>query len=95
MSFHVGQKVVCVNVRPGPFGFAAVLLTKDREYIISEIYPFEPHGIRVEGVTMFEADRDWFMAARFRPVIERKTETGMAVLRKVAADASKKRETVE
>lgn len=106
MSFHVGQKVVGVN--SPKLAKANVVGMHDiagKVFTVREIAPeyLPAHGmvgIRVEEIrgdlvrfkgALFEPA---FLAHSFRPLQERSTETGMAILRKVADDASKKRNLV-
>lgn len=110
MSFHVGQRVVCVDGNwksptcPGQENRPI----KGGHYTIREIYQecFQQDGWAA-ALLLYEISndaRDWkslgfheagFSADRFRPLIERSTDTGMAILRKVADDASKKRVLVD
>lgn len=94
MSFHVGQKVVCVDDTPTP-GFTwgtGWRPIKDEIYTIAAIGLRGFHG-PYQCVKLREQTGDWrFKASRFRPLIQRSTETGMAILRKVADDASKRKE---
>src|SRR3954462_11806790 len=91
MAFRVGQKVVCVNpkilVHPDKSSPALVL---NGIYTIRQLGIFpdgqpgmtlnEIHGLPFPGNCFGE----WaFHTTRFRPVIERKTDTGMAILRKL------------
>lgn len=115
MTFHVGQKVVCVDdnfpnnamptmaVRRPNLPRAGAIYTVRRVFIET----FERGRKRELALHLYEIvnpEASWkgedgvseigFVATRFRPLIERKTETGMSILRKIADDASKKLETV-
>ncbi len=98
MSFHVGQKVVCVDDRlpsdKGPWRVVLNAVYTIREFDDED--PLSPIGVVLEEVRCgipdgWKKEGGWRMN-RFRPLIERSTDTGMAILRKVADDASKKRE---
>ena len=69
--FHVGQKVVCIH--------PADQLVMGNEYtILAMSYPRGDEFLKViEGYM-----HGWY-SWRFRPLIERKTDTGMAVLREI------------
>lgn len=102
MSFHVGQKVVCISTDDGfdDDGSTAIWPDCIKVGTILTLRGIDPGYIPEYGVVglVFEefvdADDSPFLANCFRPVIERSTETGMAILRKVADDASKKRNLV-
>lgn len=88
MSFHVGQKVVCVDAsnyfRTGdPHG-----LVKNAIYQVSECHNWG--AVSLAG--FHQGYRHAFANSRFRPVQERSTETGMAILKKVADDAAKRKQ---
>lgn len=95
MNFYVGQKVVCVDDRNGgpwnnSYGSGHNMgLREGAVYTVREIkfrflWLCELHG---------ESSGGWLLR-RFRPLIERSTETGMAILRKVADDAAARRNLV-
>ena len=63
MAFHVGQKVVCVDAR-GPAGYAGI--QKDRVYVVDSISREFLSVPETRGMLWFQA--------RFRPLIERKTD---------------------
>lgn len=108
MSFHVGQKVVCVDDKKrttAGFNRLTVRLVNGQIYEIRDVGLTNSGslGLRVHGAVLsgefgcyslgpFQ-DAFWD-AGRFRPVQTRSTETGIAILRKVADDASKKRNLV-
>lgn len=72
MSFHVGQKVCCVDVEGNPF------LALNAIYTIRGIWdhPFPKSG--KQGVWLAEVMQgnrdDPFYASRFRPIVSRKTD---------------------
>jgi hypothetical protein len=79
MAFRVGQKVVCVNT--GPMRSDRGNLLQTRRLVEGGVYTItavmEAGGIF--GVQVLEAEPDgatnWgFIARRFRPVVERKTD---------------------
>ena len=88
MSFHVGQKVVCVDDCHLGYGRRV----PDLDWIVKgEIYtvsctPFL-NGWGNFAIHLTERPnkraKTGFHISRFRPVIERKTETGMAILREI------------
>lgn len=87
MAFRVGQKVVCVSARvcvtPGPepvFGSTYTIREIETDYKgdlglrLQEIQkPISHHHNKEYG----------FYAFRFRPLIEKSTDTGMAILREI------------
>lgn len=96
-NFRVGQKVVCIDAAPGGWGFAENLIL-NAVYTVSEFRPpsmgrISPTergkfaAVRVAEITL--SPGDWFLASRFRPAVERKTDTGMAILTKILDDARK------
>lgn len=108
MSFHIGQKVVCIfDAWSRPYG--EDVPQKDQIYTIRDIIHDSkidqigfrlheirniPHPFTRSGKEVIEESA--FNSHGFRPLIEKKlgTETGMAILRKIAQDASKERELV-
>lgn len=97
MSFHVGQKVVCVDGR-GPFNKvypAGIQPSKGTIYTIAAtgLFNGNPHVDVMELPKHCNHACDW-RASRFRHAIERSTDAGMAILKKIASDASKTREKV-
>ncbi len=102
--FHIGQKVVCVDETPVKPDYTMDGLTKGHTYTIRWIgkytHPLDGLGqnitVRLEELcrkpSPIGSDVP-FLARRFRPLIEKSTETGMAILRKILK--TKKVETVE
>lgn len=89
MAFYVGQKVVCVDDSPARSGSL-------RRVILNAIYTVD--GIDPEtktGIYLLEIPNDpippgvaWkfpigWSRDRFRPLTEKKTDTGMAMLREI------------
>ena len=77
MSFHVGQKVVCVDTEsPIIRGHPGQLrrLTKGAEYTIAAMRRDPATDIPALQLDECPHDHWWFQAKRFRPVIERKTD---------------------
>lgn len=106
MSFHVGQKVVCVDngeraQGPNHHRLISSYLEIGTTYTIRKISNRKLALVWLRGVNRAGPYNGgiWgdggFFSDRFRPLIERSTDTGMAILRKVADDASKKRVLVE
>lgn len=102
MHFHVGQKVVCVDGRArsvwhvdtiapvtgSTYEVAAIGLTNGNDPGLKLVgLELTGNNGRITGRSFKDV---FFGAWRFRPVIERSTDAGMAILRKVADDASKK-----
>lgn len=98
MNFHVGQKVVCIDA-PGPKNdFERRLMIFAQKGAVYTIRSMLPAGdeiglrffeIRNPEVFCFDVQQvlePAFRASLFRPLIERSTETGMAVLRQILAD---------
>lgn len=80
MTFHVGQKVVCVDDVP-PMKPGVIYLPWDHKIARGEVYVVRWIGddrdetcVRLQGVyrNYYGADTPYF-ANRFRPVVERKT----------------------
>lgn len=98
-SFRVGQKVVCVNgdfsnVRS--FGYGTEILPQTNEiYTIREIVPHPKYGVCLRLVEIRNEPLDYsdgvhecgFHATRFRSVVDRGTDTGLAILKKICSDA--------
>lgn len=106
MSFHVGQKVVCVD--PSTLSGGGLPFSPEEAPIKGQIYTVHRCFIDDDGdkvLHLVEIARDevsremWgpdagYGAFRFRPLITRSTETGMAILRKVADDAAKRQNLI-
>lgn len=107
MSFHVGQKVVCVTAAAGDVPLRTggpewpSAVTVGSIYTIRDVDArYMPHygvlGLRFEEYHHPAKETAWglvetaFPSVFFRPVIERSTETGMAILRKIADETTKK-----
>ena len=99
MSFRVGQKVICVDAADTHTGDLSELI-EGSIYTIRWHGPFEWRGVKENCVQLVEIverpvmsgkkivysiDQP-FRASRFRPVVERKTDTGMAILRQILRD---------
>lgn len=89
MSFQVGQKVACVDASPCRGGCCLCPLVEGKVYTITHINP-DPDQFGDIGVELFEVSppksyfhQPGFRSTRFRPVVERKTDTGMAILTKI------------
>ena len=77
-NFRVGEKVVCVDADENWF------LTQDAIYTIVGILP--GNFRQCDGLHLAEIAHPSglaFYASRFRPIVERKTDTGMAILQKL------------
>lgn len=91
MNFRVGQKVVCVSddweeEYPGTLVRKGDILTISRMLLCDE-----GKTVLLEFVEAFSPETDeWsagYDAAAFRPLVERKTDTGMAILKSILEDA--------
>lgn len=104
MNFYVGMKVVCINARPqrgcrwdegespcegAIYTISRICRDDDGDNILS-FFELQRtlRSIRIYGENV------GYWSFRFRPLIERSTETGMAILRKVADDAAARRNLV-
>lgn len=78
--FRVGMKVVCVDDSEGAYGPEEKQIYKGSIYTVSAFRP----GIGPSLIQLEEVDHTyliggvlcvgWFLAERFRPVVERKTD---------------------
>jgi hypothetical protein len=84
MTFRVGQKVVCVDDGPTPFRESVPFRLKE----IVTIDGFTGTGC-VSLAEYPHGPVTGYFAKRFRPVVERKTGTGMAILKKLLKTKSK------
>jgi len=89
---RVGQKVVCVDAS-GTGGVWCLKLNATYTVARSNEMFGTP---MVDLLEAAHSNNEYgaFYASRFRPLIQRSTETGMAILRKVADDASKRKNLV-
>ena len=92
MTFRVGQKVVCVDDSVSGRTGLPTGLVKGAIYTVRGFswHPTvsPPYGVLIEEISFPDhrtsvGDEAGFHHARFRPVQERKTETGMAILREI------------
>lgn len=105
MNFRVGQKVVCVdaNCDPNRMFLYSAALVEGEVYTIREILndDFGVPGVFLEEVIgaarLSDGKEFGFYARRFRPLVERKTDTGMAILKSVLdeVNAGKVREIAD
>lgn len=85
--FRVGQKVVCVDASPGRHTFIRYL-KRGAIYTIRGIDTESgQYGVWLQEVIL-PVIAPWklemsFMPTRFRPIVEKSTDTGMAVLREI------------
>lgn len=80
MSFHVGQKVECIDASlPANPWHRAHPLVKGSIYVVTEVNAHSGY-VSIDGSLRLWEQR------RFRPITERSTETGMAILRRICAD---------
>ena len=99
--FYRGQKVVCVNDKPGYWGHGR-FLRKGAIYTITAIKnePSRTSPITwtkrpiVQVAELKLAPTEWLNAERFRPIEEKSTETGMAILRGIL-DGQPIKETID
>jgi hypothetical protein len=82
MNFRVGQKVVCVNASA-----SAGKLQVDNIYeITGKEWLLGKWAIHLRNVDHPPYGFPWY-AYRFRPLVKRKTDAGMAILNKILIDA--------
>ncbi len=92
--FHVGQEVVCVNNGPilddGRLAAPAFAYGMEAKKVY-KITQVQDEYVGIEGVQghFRKGDVGWHHS-RFRPVVKRSTEAGVAALKKIAEDATKK-----
>lgn len=96
--FHVGQKIECIQ--PDAGRGTAWLADADRlvlggVYTVIGLVSINKGGEDVPCVQLAEAKNSWlfdgaYAADRFRPLVERKTEAGMSILREIADKATVK-----
>lgn len=107
MTFHVGQKVVCVDATDtNRIGIKE--LTEGASYTIRWVgnarHPIlgQRFAVRVMGIVRDSDAKMWaarwphladtpFCASRFRPLIERSTGAGVEILRQVARDVTERK----
>ncbi len=88
MIGRIGQKIVCV-IADRNSDWMRDWLTEGAIYTIADIGPITRRGDKIAftsdtGFALIEVDRRHrFNCQRFRPIVERKTETGMAILNKI------------
>jgi hypothetical protein len=84
--FRVGQKVVCVDIRPTQSGLK-IPLTKGEIYTISAM---DTTPDEFGGLAFYLAENDWsvFYHWRFRPIVERKTD--ISIFKAMLTPAGKK-----
>ena len=99
MNFRVGQKGVCVDASPTYVGHPVPLTLGAIYTIETVVFACGLQGVSLREVKSF-ADRHHraeFLASRFRPLVERKTDTGMAILKSILdeVNAGKVREIAD
>lgn len=78
MSFHVGQRVVCVDTSAGRYPCDLPPLEKGSIYTIRDVTPcFGELAVQIEE--RYRRDY-WFRASRFRPLDERRLDIFRAML---------------
>lgn len=102
MNFNVGQKVVCVDDgwNEVTTTYEIQCPTKGAVYTVRALTVGWPEFGSVPALLLdevrnpkdpcFASGEVAFGRRRFRPAVERSTETGMAVLRKIASDITTK-----
>lgn len=92
MSFRIGQKVVCVDARPCPSWGNLPLRGGEIYTVVRACQYDDPFDGSIATLELAEVlsphPSNLYRASRFRPVVERKTDTGFAVLEEI-----RKRET--
>jgi deoxyribodipyrimidine photolyase-like uncharacterized protein len=84
MNFRVGQRVVCVDAKPR--FYSTCHLIEGAIYTIVGFREFSPRWRAAWVAEVQSQSKNGFFADRFRPVVERKTDTGMAILTKILDD---------
>lgn len=82
MAFRVGQKVVCVDASPGRHGYAPRYVNEGEVYTVSRL-TISNDGPALRLIEVNFDPLDWLLCHRFRPVVEKSTDTGMAILREI------------
>jgi hypothetical protein len=77
MAFYVGQKVVCINAGPSRFTGEATNARKGVVYTVAWVGSWRSHPVLLLDEIDPAHGHDGFDAARFRPVVERKTDIGI------------------
>lgn len=111
MNFRVGQRVVCVNdgaVRGIPYTGGpwdkGEEIRNGEVYTVTRVYVFAGHpSLWLKEVCRSKASRRWcgedvgYLASRFRPLVEKKTDAGMAILKTILdeVNAGKHREIID
>lgn len=84
MAFRVGQKVVCVDDRRVDHNVISAPLVSGTIYRVRKV---SGNGLCVEeilGAPYPNEFSEWaFFIYRFRPVVEKSTDTGMAILHEI------------
>jgi len=102
--FYVGQEVVCVDAgHPSDFRrWRGDIPEVGKKYTITRVkVVFDPlidKNLIAIGLAEIKNSKTWdglYAARRFRPLTKKSTDTGMAVLRKVADEASRGLERVD
>jgi len=101
--FYVGQEVVCINagcrdLRPwmGDIPKVGAKYTVTRVSVVFDLMVCK--DVAVIGVAEIRNSKTWdglYASWRFRPLTKKSTETGVAILRKVADEASRGLERVD
>lgn len=84
MNFRIGQKVVCVDDKPRYYETCS--LVEGNVYTVLGARVFSPTCVAIWVAEAKSISRNGFYADRFRPVVERRTDTGMAILTKILDD---------
>lgn len=83
---HVGQRVEVINASNGfadcftPFPLNLGAIT-----IVRKVGGIDGEGVKIDG----DPQNRFWSRTRFRPVVERKTDTGMAIFRKLLTPATR------
>lgn len=87
MTFHIGQKVVCVDDVEQRCAKGDSPVKKGSIYTVREYYDFFGlRAIRIEEI--MNANDRGYHASRFRPIVERKTD--ISVFTEILRKATKK-----
>lgn len=110
MTFHVGQKVVCVGMGPKYRGNPILRDSPYNGIKIGGVYTIRSLNVWSLSLTivcLHEVDNSHLIGVGggtiepgwdirgFRPLIERKTDSGVAILKKIARDVTERKKIGE
>jgi hypothetical protein len=104
MNFRIGQKVVCVDTTTSLPGSNGLWHPDCDVPVQGEVYTVRAVGAKARGLLGIKLKEivcvahtngvlcrdEFYWAARFRPLVESKTSTGMAILESILANPKQK-----